>query len=597
MRSLSALALLGAAACGPVPVDPGPRIFPAQGVIRGTVVYQGPHPCSSQGHIVGNAIVLVFDRRNPPPPNGVASTAVNFGDVTGDVLFGNEPRYAGADVYCPAEVGFTETITASAPFDVAPLAGGSYEIHAFFDSTGNFLPEFQIRDGPERGDVAGGAIDTTDAFMPINVGNPDYQPIFLPIDVGVAQPLSPGAAPGAIPDFVIPSDGFVADNVTVTIGAPLNSTRPYFYAQGLAVAFDGANPGALSASVAQSSDQPATDETGIGGAAESDPNSLPILTIPQDVAVLAPPIEPTPANVDFLESTFPHLRLQWGVPSAEQSSAIGSPFNMQVAPFVPGQLGAGFLVWQNATLDAATQQYEPQQIPEGNNVPQLWPLVVLSRMADGQSGSNAPPVVIQGITLLGATAAPDSLFGTVAAGVAGSLFGPGGAAGPWPIVTAQDHVTVLVRPSAICFGALSDPTQVDKRGTLVTPHPLATSADLDCSTSPCTPAGTPGQAVLSAEALSQLGALVSTAVTGCLPMGRYAISAVYPDGQAWTVPNEAGACSGSEGATDYASLTCTLKPRPVLYSQGNRAVVEVVSAQDPSYCAENPVPDACGNGM
>ena len=83
-------------------------------------------------------------------------------------------------------------------------------------------------------------------------------------------------------------------------------------------------------------------------------------------------------------------------------------------------------------------------------------------------------------------------------------------------------------------------------------------------------------------------------VQACLPTGRYAINAVYPDGQAWTVPNETGACSGAEGATDYAQLTCTLQPRPVLRSQGTRAVVEIVAATDASHCAgDHAVPAAC----
>ena len=40
-----------------------------------------------------------------------------------------------------------------------------------------------------------------------------------------------------------------------------------------------------------------------------------------------------------------------------------------------------------------------------------------------------------------------------------------------------------------------------------------------------------------------------------------------------------------------SGITCTLKPRPILYSQGNRAVVEVVAATDPKNC-QNPGPAA-----
>src|SRR5581483_11275143 len=122
-RRLVLHALVAASvACESVPDDQGQGLFPAAGIIRGSVVYNGPRPCSSNGHIVGNGVVLVFDRRNPPPPNGLASTALNFVAVQGDVLFADEPRYAGADVYCPADHGFTETITASAPFAISPVA-------------------------------------------------------------------------------------------------------------------------------------------------------------------------------------------------------------------------------------------------------------------------------------------------------------------------------------------------------------------------------------------------------------------------------------------------------------------------------------------
>src|SRR5271170_2593176 len=94
-RPLLILVLAGlAGACGSIPSETQPppegREIAPTGVLRGSVVYSGPHPCSSNGHIVGAAILFVFDRRNLPPPNGLASTAVNFGVVTGDVLFANE---------------------------------------------------------------------------------------------------------------------------------------------------------------------------------------------------------------------------------------------------------------------------------------------------------------------------------------------------------------------------------------------------------------------------------------------------------------------------------------------------------------------------
>src|SRR4051812_13223384 len=91
-------------ACQSVPVDDqraDRRLFPARGIIRGTVSYSGPHPCSKTGHMVGNGFLLLFDAKNPPPPSGLANTAVNFVSVSGDRLFANEPREAGDQIYCP----------------------------------------------------------------------------------------------------------------------------------------------------------------------------------------------------------------------------------------------------------------------------------------------------------------------------------------------------------------------------------------------------------------------------------------------------------------------------------------------------------------
>ena len=55
---------------------------------------------------------------------------------------------------------------------MSPLAGGSYILEAFFDTTGDFYPNFKYRELPEQGDVGGGAIDTAaDALKTVNAGN------------------------------------------------------------------------------------------------------------------------------------------------------------------------------------------------------------------------------------------------------------------------------------------------------------------------------------------------------------------------------------------------------------------------------------------
>jgi hypothetical protein len=548
-------------ACGSVPIDDqrtDSRLFPANGVIRGSVTYQGPRPCSKSGHIVGNAIVLVFDRRNPPPPAGLANTAVNFGVVTGDVLFANEPRAAGDTLYCPKDSGFTDTISASAPFAIAPIDAGSYVVQAFFDYAGSFLPTFKFRNLPVAGDVGGGYIDVADALKDQNRNDANYLPIFLPVDVGTPQPLPAGSPPGTIPTFTMPRDGFVADNIPVTIGLVLPFTRPYFYA----------------ASLDDSDQSGKVGTTPPAGSGQTDPNYFPVVTLTQDMHIEAPPAALFPVFVNKYQASFPAIRLDWGVPAGELAAATdpAQPFLFQVAPFPQ----AGLLVWSSG-----------KPIPERKDVPALWPLVVFAKLADesptdptahvqdpqgiqAQGGPGQPIVIMQGLTVY-----KDSLVNTV-------LFAP--PTQPNPSQSLTDHVTVLIRPAVVCF----DAAHIDRGGTLVTPYLTGTSPD------PSEPGPKPlfdVAAFLAAE-----GKLIrGQPVIGCLPKGRYGINAVYPTGQAWTTPNEAGTCAGTEGTTNFNGNTgtCDKKPRQILYSQGNRAVIEVVAASDPNFCTMNPVPAAC----
>jgi len=626
--------------------DPASREIPPSGVIRGSVLYTGPHPCSQNGQIVGNAVILVFDRRNPPPPNGLATTAINFATVTGEILFPNEPRWGGPDKYCPLDHGITDNVTVTAPFAVSPLVAGSYVIESFFDYTGHFLPTFKFRNLPEKGDVGGGVIDTVAALQPVNQ-NPNYLADFLPVDIGTPQPLPPGSAPGLVPSYSMPSNGYVADNVNVTIGKVFTNTRPYFYAQGLSLMTMGS--GLLSSvfgTVTQSSDQAAMNSTGIPNSLDVDqktgkvinPNHAPILQIPQDIQALAPPT-PTdlnPADANAFELSYPHIRLVFGVASpplsqvSEVAKATASPFNMQFTPFNPNGGGGGILVWQNQYFDPVAQLWKGQQVPEGNHVPNLWPLVVLSKLVDDPTHTNDPaslqaqgdathPVVImQGITLLGGPMASDptkdsdSLLNTV---FAGGFMGPNtlipDPTTGQPHIYTQDHVTVMLRPAVFCFDTLFNPNNPDKRGNIVTPYLTGNSATPGQTGDivPKTLLQNDGTDLASVSNLIKpppgyVAGMTSPAIQGCLPTGRYSINVVYPNGQAWTVPNEAGACTGDatgEGGTDWTNLTCKTQPRSVLRSQGPRAVVEIVTATNPAHCKgasspstnPGPVPKIC----
>ena len=151
----------------------------------------------------------------------------------------------------------------------------------------------------------------------------------------------------------------------------------------------------------------------------------------------------------------------------------------------------------------------------------------------------------------------------------------------------QDHVTALVRPAAICI----DPNHIELGGQLVTPHLQSVFPPGDTFETKQPHVFDP-----SITSNPQLATITNgqQAVEACLPPGRYGINVVYPTGQAWTTPNEAGRCAAAEGETIVTSDpgTCSVQSRPVLYSQGTRAVVEIVN--DPHYCVgTHAVPAAC----
>ena len=164
--------------------DPSGGGVPPAGVIRGSVTYIRPPPCSQNGHIVGNAVVLVFDARNPPPPNGLGNTAVNFGVVAGDVLFHDWPVTQGP-TKLSAPPRARRTSRRQAPYAISPMSAGQYVIQAFFDYTGDFFATFKFRQLPEATDVGGGYIDLVDAQKIVPIG---YEPEHLD-DGGTAFPL------------------------------------------------------------------------------------------------------------------------------------------------------------------------------------------------------------------------------------------------------------------------------------------------------------------------------------------------------------------------------------------------------------------------
>ncbi|MEO8876313.1 MAG: hypothetical protein ABI461_12060, partial [Polyangiaceae bacterium] len=311
----ASLALLGLAACMDVPIDSD--VAPVSGVIRGTVLYQGPHPCTQDGHVVGALVILAFDKNNPPPPSGIATTPVNFGVVPGDQLFANEPRQTQPGV----RTCMPGNISAGASFTISPFPAGTFVLQAFYDLTGDFLPTFKVRNLPEKGDIGGGYVDTADAQL--HAGEPNYQPIYLPVTVGVQQK---GAAPGVL---TLPPQGFVAENVAVAVGLSIPFTRPYFHPDGSEIA-----PTAPSATPANPSGAPLY---------------VPMVTMTQDQQLLAPPAAISAANVQAFQDAFPSVRLDWGPAANEEQAAVDpkQPFHMQTPTF---DQGGGLLIWQSGGL-------------------------------------------------------------------------------------------------------------------------------------------------------------------------------------------------------------------------------------------------------
>lgn len=558
---LGLLVGLSFVACGTVPVDDqrnDRRLVPPRGVIRGTVTYQGPRPCSKDGHIVGNAVISVFDRRNPPPPVGVATRPVNFVAVQGDALFANEPRSVGPELSCPPE---NERVTASATFAIAPLEGASYVVTAFYDRRGRFFPSFAFRNQPEAGDLSGGHLDLEDAAR--NTSEEARRPVLLPVDVGVPSP----APAGEIPDFTIDERGFVADNVPVTIGSVVPFLRPVFRPQAI-----DRDTGRIT-SEASDLPPPLTSDANPTG----DPLAVPLVAVPQDLEVLAPPASAADVPLAAWQRSFPTVRLAWAVEGAETESATRpTPFGLTLPP-APPQGSGGILVWGRG-----------QAIAEDPRLQELWPQITFVKLADDPTRTfdpqslvvqgtpeetnvtgqpRKPIVVLTGIPLLGdsARAAVDGPVPTA------------------PTTSAlRDHLTVLLRPAALCF----DPRRVDLGALYVTPHLVGRSAD----------AAEAGEKPLfDQEAVLSTGR-VREVRRGCLPAGRYAMAVTYPNGQSWTVPNEMGGCARAEGATAIGPTptTCTTKPRDVVLSQGARGVVEIVApAGGDAACAEAPVPREC----
>jgi hypothetical protein len=508
LTTLLLAALAGAASCGdPEVFLPSSQAGGPAGVIDGTVTYAGPLPCTQNQHVLGAAVLLVFDTRLLPPPEGLGTTATSLGVVAGDILFagvrGRLVFNSDGSRWCPA--ASVEHVTVSTSWAVGPLEGGVFQVRGFYDLDGNFDPGFKIANLPTKGDVAGGAIDNTAAVLGGAV--PVYREIALGADDGTGK-------------RVIPATGSRVGGVTVTLGLPLPLERPVFYTKEI------------------------LDETPTKNADPLD------VKMPSDFQLQTF----SAFDAAGTESSFIRIKLGAGVPTDEVDVAAESPFNLPVKGAPPSI----FFSRQDANGDGKIDALD--HIPDSEQIPSLYPISIFSKLAAGDDLNNqaSPAVVIQGLTLY------KSLSATAFAKT--------------DLAAAEAEAIVAVRPAALCI----DPADASKPAVLVISHDTDKAMNKIIA----------DEAVLATAVGLQFHRTVSV-VYGCLPEGRYAINLIYPTGQAWSTPNEAGICAKSEPQTaDGKGCAEASGPHRVLLPS-QKAVLTITPPTDAAYCVANPTPPIC----
>jgi hypothetical protein len=415
LRPLAFGALALASSC----VDPDQFLPPSQsggpaGALSGTVAYSGPLPCTENGYIVGAAVMLVFDTRLLPPPEGLGTTAASLTAVGGEQLFaGVKSRLTfnkDGSRWCPA--AGTDPVTVSADWAVAPLPGGQYEVRSFYDYDGNFDPVLTIFRLPSKGDIAGGAVENPTEVLQ------GKAPVYRRITLGVEQ------ADGT---YKIPEEGSHVGGVTVNLALPLPLNLPIFY------------PKSVSYSTKVCDNGTVKDRT---TPAPTDPDNV---TMPQDYTL------PVFAAFDpaGTEDSLIRIGLGAGVAPDEVDAASQKPFNLPVKDPAP----TFRFTWQDVNGDGMLD-IGADHVPDSTLIPSLFPLSILAKLDDtptddygkALTAQSAPVVIIQGLTIY------KDLVSTALSA---------------PDLDAPDtKVTVGVRPATLCL----DPNDATKHAKLVITH-------------------------------------------------------------------------------------------------------------------------------
>jgi hypothetical protein len=519
-----------------VTTDCNPGVAAPAVLIRGTISYIGPGPCILDGKIEGVAVALVFDAANPPPPDGLATTALNFATVPGERLFASVPRPSSGpgspgnpSSYCPPLDG--PPVSAATTFTVTELRAGNYQVRGFYSRENRFNPIFDFANLPLAGDTGGGVLVDPRAASPK----------FATITVGVKD---------ASGKLVMPASGFVADGQPMILAQLLTTSRPFFY-----IDYEGSR-GFTSSKAPAPGNVPYPNDDPVSGKGVG-------ITFPQDHPLTAEPtFTATPPDLfKTAQASFPSIHFKYGFPG-DATKSDATPVDAWLAknakpsdPYIADRVRPYYGIDPLAALTkeagsftltrAFTSTGEPALLHDNSNLEtfkfaQLFPLVVLAKLKDGPDGypldpptpQTDPVVVLQGITLRN-----NSMSAT-----SGYIDGTGLSSDK--VKTTDEDLladfTTLVRTAALCI----DPTK-GLQGTLTAPY----FVDFN----PKTPASNK-QLVEEALVLKYQSQQVKEVVKGCLPPGWYSVNVVYPTGQAWGVPNQMGACV--YGANGKLAETC-----------------------------------------
>jgi hypothetical protein len=333
------------------------------GVIDGSVTYAGPAPCTRDGKILGAAVILAFEERLLPPPEGLGTTAASLDVIPGEVLFEgmrDELAFAPDGKTVCGDPG--SPVTVSGNWAVGPFPAGTYQIRGFYDLRGDFDPTFSISNLPSKGDVGGGAIENAAEVLE---GAP------------VRYRSIPLGEPGEDGTLTIPEEGYRVSGVAVTLGLTLQLDRPVFHATEV-IDESGAN----------------TDATKV--------------TMPSDYQFK----EFSAANPNATEASFLRMKLTAGLPAAplpkyanktEASLGADPPFNIPTKD--------PFLLYSRQDVDGDGKITTADHVPDSDLLPALFPVAVFVKLNDGaRIGSQvSPTIVLQGLTIY------KSLFATATA--------------------------------------------------------------------------------------------------------------------------------------------------------------------------------------